>query len=56
MLDVDGLCGLLVSCGEGVVDGREHLKDTFGQAGFKHHAPTPHAHILTARVQVGNAH
>lgn len=56
VLDVDGLCGLFVSWRQSAVDGREDLQDTFGQAGLKHHAATPHTHILTARVQVGNAH
>lgn len=56
VLDVDSLCGLFVSCGQGVVDGGEDLQDTFGKARLKHHAATPHTHILTARVQVGNAH
>lgn len=56
VLDVDGLGSLVVSCGQSVVDRGEHLQDPFGQAGLEHHAATPHAHILTARVQVGNAH
>lgn len=56
MLDVDGLGGLLVSCGQSAVDGGEDLQDSFGQAGLEHHAATPHAHVLAARVQVGNAH
>lgn len=56
VLDVDGLGGLFVSCGQGTVDGGEDLKDALCQTGLKHHAATPHAHILTARVQVGNAH
>lgn len=56
VLDVDGLRGLFVSRGQSVVDGGEDLQDAFGQAGLKHHAATPHTHVLTARVQVGNAH
>lgn len=56
VLDVDGLCGLFVSCGQSAVDGGEDLQDALGEAGLEHHAATPHAHILTARVQVGNAH
>lgn len=56
VLDVDGLCCLFVSCGQSIVDGGEDLQDTFGQAGLKHHAATPHAHILTAWVQVRNTH
>ena len=56
MLDVDGLRGLFVSCGQSAVDGREDLQDAFGQTGLKHHAATPHAHVLTAGIQVGNAH
>lgn len=54
VLDVDGLGGLFVSRGQSAVDGGEHLQDAFGEAGLKHHAATPHAHVLTARVQVGN--
>lgn len=56
VLNVDGLCGLFVCCRERVGDGGEDLQDTFGQAGLEHHAATAHTHILTARVQVGNAH
>lgn len=50
VLDVNGLGGLLVSGGQSVVDGGEDLQDTFGKARLKHHAATPHTHILTARV------
>ena len=50
VLDVDGLRGLVVSRGQSVGDGGEDLQDSFSQAGLKHHAATPHAHILTARV------
>ena len=55
-LDVDGSGGQLVGRGQGVVDGGEHLQHPLGQAGLEHHAPAPHAHVLTARVQVGYAH
>lgn len=50
MLDVDGLGGLLVCCGQGIMDGGEDLQDAFGQARFKHHAATADAHVLTARI------
>lgn len=56
VLDVDSLRGLFVSSGQSVVDGGEDLQDAFGEAGLEHHAATPNAHVLTARVQVGNAH
>lgn len=56
VLDVNGLCGLFVSCGQSVVDGREDLQDTFCQARLKHHAATPHAYVLAPWVQVRNAH
>lgn len=56
VLDVDGLGGLFVSRRQSAVHGGEDLQHAFGQAGLKHHAATPHAHVLTAGVQVGNAH
>lgn len=56
VLDVDGFGGLFVGRGQAAVDGREDLQDAFGQAGLKHHAATADAHVLAARIQVGDAH
>lgn len=57
VLDVDGPGGLLVVGGgrEAGVRGRRGLRGAFGQAGLEHHAATAHAHVLAARVQVGDA-
>lgn len=55
VLDVDGLGGLVVGRGQGAADGGEDLQDAFGQTGLEHHAAAPHAHVLAARVQVGDA-
>lgn len=57
ILDVDGFGGLVISQAVQVVGwGHEHLQHSFSEARLKHHAAAPHTHVLTARVQVVDAH
>lgn len=55
-VDVDGLGGRVISCVKAAVDRGENLQNSFSQAGLEHHTATPHTHILTAWIQVGDAH
>ena len=57
VLDVDGLRGLVIGRAVRVVGrGPEHLQHSLGEARLEHHAAASDAHILTARVQVVDAH
>lgn len=57
ILDVDSLGGLVVGRAVQVMGrSHEHFQHPFGEARLEHHAAAPHAHVLTAGVQVVNAH
>lgn len=57
ILDVDCLRGLVIGGAVRVVGrGPEHLQHPLGKAWLEHHAAAPDAHVLTAWVQVVDAH
>lgn len=57
VLDVNGLGGLVISRAVQMMRwSHEHFQHPLGEPGLKHHAAASHAHILTARIQVVDAH